>query len=258
MSNINSDSIDPSEIEKFSRIAEEWWDLNGKFKPLHKINPVRVGYISTNAVKKQASRILEPDNTAKDSAIIHPLKGLHFLDIGCGGGLLSEPMAQLGATVTAIDASEKNIQIARLHAQKSGLDIKYLCTSVEELAASGAQFDVVLNMEVIEHVADVAGFMEASCKLLKPGGVMFLATLNRTIKSFAFAIVGAEYVLGWLPRGTHNWEKFLKPSEVNAYLEKNAIRVEEITGITFSPLKDEWHTSSDIAVNYMLMAVKDK
>jgi 2-polyprenyl-6-hydroxyphenyl methylase/3-demethylubiquinone-9 3-methyltransferase len=191
-------------------------------------------------------------------------KGSYFslspsiLDIGCGGGLLSEPMAKLGAKVTAIDASEKNIKIASIHAQKSGLDINYICTSAEDMAASGKKFDVVLNMEVIEHVADVASFIEASGRMLNPGGLMFIATINRTLKSFAFAILGAEYILKWLPRGTHNWEKFLKPSEINTQLEKNGMKLKEIVGVVFNPIQSEWNLSKDIGVNYMILAVKDR
>lgn len=230
-------SIDKLEVEKFSAMAEEWWDEGGKFEPLHKFNPVRIGYINSKF-----------DN----------LKGLKLLDIGCGGGLLSEPLARLGGKVTGIDASEKNIKIASLHAQKSGLDIDYKCISAEELAASGAQFDIVLNMEVIEHVADVASFMEASCKLLKPGGKMFIATMNRTAKAFALAIVAAEYVLRWLPRGTHNFEKFLKPSEIYSYLEANNVSIEELQGVSFSPLSRKWSLSDDVSVNYIIMAEKKK
>ncbi len=274
MNKLHPASVDINEVEKFSRIADEWWDLNGKFKPLHKLNPVRVEYISKGILDLgfgigkacNPANIAEPvyNKKTKNSLPIaemgsspnpkSPIPSL--LDIGCGGGLLSEPMAKLGVEVTAIDASEKNIKIAKLHAEKSGLDINYLCTSAEELAASGVQFDVVLNMEVIEHVADVASFMQACCKLVKPGGIMVIATLNRTIKSFAFAIVGAEYILNWLPHGTHNWEKFLKPSEINTHLEKNNMRLENITGVTLNPLKNEWQFSKDIAVNYMMLAVK--
>ncbi len=229
-------SVDSAEIEKFSRLAEEWWDLNGKFKPLHKLNPVRVEYIKNKAFGQK--------------------KPLSVLDIGCGGGLLSEEMQKLGANVTGIDAGSQNIHIAALHAKKSGLDINYECTSAEELAARDAQFDIVLNMEVIEHVADVASFMDASCQLVKPGGMIFIATLNRTIKSFALAIIGAEYVLRWLPRGTHTWEKFLQPAEINSHLARNGMKLQEIQGVSFNPLKNEWHISKDIAVNYMICAVK--
>lgn len=241
MSKLQPASINPLEVEKFSKIADEWWSLDGKFKPLHRLNPVRIEYIL-----KTAKNFLHKDT----------LSGLDILDIGCGGGLLCEPMCKYGANVTGIDASAKNIQVASLHAQKSDLDIDYICTSAEELAATGVQFDIVLNMEVIEHVADVASFMEASCKLVKPGGIMIIATLNRTIKSFALAIVGAEYILGWLPRGTHNWEKFLKPSQINAHLEKNQMSLKEMKGVSLNALKNEWHISEDIAVNYMMCAVK--
>ena len=242
MSNPKAISIDTTEVEKFSRIADEWWDLNGKFKPLHKLNPVRIEYIKQVLGSRGWVMGASPELT--------------LLDIGCGGGLLAEPMAKLGAKVTGIDASEKNIKVASLHAEKSGLDINYIATSAEELAESGKQFDVVLNMEVIEHVANVVSFMEASCKLVKPGGIIIIATLNRTLKSFAFAIVGAEYVLRWLPRGTHNWDKFLKPSEINTYFEENALRLEDITGVTLNPIKNEWHTSNDIDVNYMMLATR--
>lgn len=244
-------SIDPVEVEKFSRIADEWWDLNGKFKPLHKLNPVRVEYIKENVDRFSfiANRKENKRQTTSD-------KPPTILDIGCGGGLLSEPIARLGAKVTAIDASEKNIKVASIHAQKSDLDIDYICTSAEELAATGAQFDVVLNMEVIEHVADVASFMDACCKLVRPGGIMIIATLNRTVKSLALAIVGAEYILGWLPRGTHSWEKFLQPAEINAHLERNGLTLEDISGVSLNPFKNEWHISKDIDVNYMMLARK--
>ena len=240
---VNAKSIDKDEVAKFSAMAEEWWDLNGKFKPLHKFNPVRVGYI-----KDRAASHLGVDS----------LKDVEILDIGCGGGLLSEPLARLGAKMTSIDASEKNIKIAKLHAEKSGLGINYQCTSAEELAAMGKKFDIVLNMEVVEHVADVESFLKASCELLKPGGIMFLATLNRTAKSFALAIIGAEYVLKWLPKGTHNWEKFLKPSEVERHLRVSGLGLQELQGVSYNPFKDEWRLSSDIAVNYMMVINKGK
>lgn len=276
MSKLKPASIDPVEIEKFSRIADEWWDLHGKFKPLHKLNPVRVEYIKEKVLEAsglglgkiinnnvEAGGIKEVNNyglsslSANSPAPSPQLLVPTILDIGCGGGLLCEPMKRLGADVTGIDASEKNIKVASLHAQKADLDINYICTSAEELAAGGVQFDIVLNMEVIEHVADVASFMEACCKLVKPGGIMVIATLNRTIKSFAFAIVGAEYILNWLPRGTHNWEKFLKPSEISEHLAKNNMRLVELKGVTLNPLRNEWHISNDIAVNYMICAAKN-
>jgi 2-polyprenyl-6-hydroxyphenyl methylase/3-demethylubiquinone-9 3-methyltransferase len=234
-------SIDETEIAKFSAMADEWWDLEGKFKPLHKFNPVRIGFV----------RDIVQAHFGKDS-----LKGIEILDIGCGGGLLAEPMARLGAEVTAIDASEKNIKIASLHAKNVGLEIDYKCTSAEDLAATGKQFDVVLNMEVIEHVADVDSFVKASAALVKPGGLMIVATLNRTVKSYALAIVGAEYVLRWLPRGTHNWEKFLKPSEIERPLRENGMAVKKIQGVSYNPVRDSWRLSEDIAVNYMVVAGK--
>jgi 2-polyprenyl-6-hydroxyphenyl methylase/3-demethylubiquinone-9 3-methyltransferase len=234
----NSKSIDQSEIEKFTAMADEWWSATGKFKPLHKFNPVRVAYIKETITNHFGNMDVE------------------LLDIGCGGGLLSEPMSRLGAKVTAIDAGEKNIKIASLHAKNSGLDIDYQCTSVEELAASGKQFDVVLNMEVIEHVADVDSFIKASSSLVKPNGIMIVATLNRTLKSYALAIVGAEYILKWLPRGTHNWEKFLRPSEIASPLERSGMQLQKIQGVSYNPLHDSWKLSDDIAVNYMMVAVK--
>lgn len=235
-------SIDEKEIAKFTAMADEWWDENGKFKPLHKFNPVRIDYI-----KQQASEHFATNNPQK------PLEGLKILDIGCGGGLLSEPMARLGADVTAIDAAEKNITIASLHAEKMGIAIDYRHTTVEDLVKEKQQFDIVLNMEVVEHVADVEGFLTHSSQLVKPNGLMFVATLNRTAKSFAFAIVGAEYVLRWLPRGTHEWKKFLKPSEIEFVLAANAMQLKQLTGVTLNPLTMKWNTSSDIAVNYMML-----
>ncbi|PIR37669.1 MAG: bifunctional 3-demethylubiquinol 3-O-methyltransferase/2-polyprenyl-6-hydroxyphenol methylase [Alphaproteobacteria bacterium CG11_big_fil_rev_8_21_14_0_20_39_49] len=233
-----SKSIDENEIAKFSAMADEWWDLNGKFKPLHKFNPVRIEYIRDNVLS----------HFDKEG-----FKGLKFLDIGCGGGLLSEPMARLGADVTSIDASEKNIKIASLHAEQSGLKIDYQCTSAEELAKKGGKFDVVLNMEVIEHVANIGSFVQASADLLKPEGLMFIATLNRTLKSYALAIVGAEYILRWLPKGTHDWKKFLKPSEVEELASENGLKLKEIQGVSYNPLIDKWKLSDDVDVNYMML-----
>jgi 2-polyprenyl-6-hydroxyphenyl methylase/3-demethylubiquinone-9 3-methyltransferase len=238
----NAKSIDEAEVAKFSAMADEWWDTNGKFKPLHKFNPVRIGYVKDKVVEHFKHESME---------------GISVLDIGCGGGLLAEPMARLGASVTAIDASEKNIKIASLHAKNVELDIDYKCTSAEELASKGRQFDVVLNMEVIEHVADVESFLQASASLVKPGGIMIVATLNRTMKSYALAILGAEYILKWLPRGTHNWDKFLKPSEIEKPLRVNGMAVKAIQGVSYNPVRDSWKLSDDIAVNYMILAVKD-
>jgi len=243
-------SVDPSEIANFAAMADEWWDENGKFKPLHKFNPIRIGYIRDTVIAHFGLQL--------DNAIVKlkPFTGLRILDIGCGGGLLSEPMARLGGDVVAADASEKNISIASLHAEKSGLAIDYRHTTAEELADAGEQFDVILNMEVIEHVADIDGFVSACSKMLKPGGIMFIATLNRTAKSFAFAIVGAEYVLRWLPKGTHNWKKFLKPSEVARLVRENGLIVHDMSGASYNPIEDRWRLSRDFSVNYMLAATK--
>lgn len=249
---VKAKSVDPAEIANFAAMADEWWDENGKFKPLHKFNPIRIGYIRDT--------VIDHFRLQTDDAIVKlkPFQGLRILDIGCGGGLLSEPMARLGADVVAADASEKNIQIAKIHAEKSGLQIDYRHTTAEDLADAGEQFDVILNMEVIEHVADIEGFIEACSTMLKPGGIMFIATLNRTAKSFAFAIVGAEYVLRWLPKGTHSWKKFLKPSEVARLVRNNTLSVRDISGATYNPFEDRWHLSMDLSVNYMIAAVKSE
>jgi 2-polyprenyl-6-hydroxyphenyl methylase/3-demethylubiquinone-9 3-methyltransferase len=237
-------TIDPSEVEKFSAMAEQWWDPNGKFKPLHQLNPTRIAYIR--------DRVQQHFNSDQSQ----PLQGLKLLDIGCGGGLLSEPMTRLGASVTAIDASEKNIQIASVHAQQMDLAIDYQTTTVEELAATGAQYDVVLNMEVVEHVADVETFIESSCQLVKPGGLLFFATLNRTVKSYMFAIVGAEYVMRWLPRGTHQWNKFLRPSEINKHVSGHTLQLEDVTGMNYNPLNSSWSLGGDTSVNYLMLFSK--
>ena len=233
-------SIDPEEIAKFSAMADEWWDPEGKFKPLHQFNPMRLHYIHTACIAGH-----KPEN-------------LNILDIGCGGGLLSEPLAALGCKVTGIDASEKNIRIASLHAEKEDVKVEYQCISAEELAASDQQFDIVLNMEILEHIADVDSFLKASAALVKPGGTMLLATLNRTVKSYALAILGAEYILRWLPRGTHNWKKFLRPSEIEIHLRQQGMQLEEMKGVTYNPLNGAWSLSDDIDVNYMMLAKKDK
>jgi len=237
-------SIDPQEVEKFSAMAEAWWDPEGNFKPLHKFNPVRLEFLR--------DRLAAMNGT--DPLGDQPLKGLKILDIGCGGGLLCEPLTRLGAKMTGVDASEKNIKIASLHAQEMGLEIDYRHASAEELAAAGEAFDAVLNMEVVEHVADVESFLSSCAKLVKPGGVMVLATLNRTAKSYALAIVGAEYILRWLPRGTHDWRKFLKPSEVAGVLRGADMEVREVTGVAYNPLNDSWRLAPrDTDVNYMMV-----
>lgn len=245
-------SVDPTEISNFAAMADEWWDENGKFKPLHKFNPLRIGYIRDQVV----AHFLDLDADAP--LPLKPLKGLRLLDIGCGGGLLSEPMARLGAEVVAADASSTNINVASLHAEKAGLKIDYRHTTAEEMAASGEQFDIILNMEVIEHVADLDGFTAACCQMLKPGGLMFVATLNRTLKSYALAIVGAEYILRWLPRGTHNWKKFLRPSEVVGLLRQNGLQIEKMAGASYNPLDSTWSLSRDLSVNYMLCAIRPR
>jgi 2-polyprenyl-6-hydroxyphenyl methylase/3-demethylubiquinone-9 3-methyltransferase len=239
-------TVDPAEIERFSRIAEEWWDPAGKFAPLHRLNPVRLGYI-----RDRAARHWQRD------ALSAPLNGLSALDIGCGGGLLSEPLARLGAEVTGIDAAERNIATARLHAAGQELAIDYRDTTAETLAESGAQFDIVLALEIVEHVADVDLFLRSCGRLAKPGGLVFLSTLNRTAKAWALAIAGAEYVLRWLPRGTHDWRKFLKPSEVVRGLRGGGVEAQEIVGVVYSPLSRAWSLNkNDLDVNYMLYGSK--
>ena len=232
-------TINKKEIEKFSKIAEEWWDPGGKFKPLHKFNPIRISYIKDNIIKT-----LNLKNKEK------PLEKISILDVGCGGGLLSEPMKKLGAEVVGIDASEKNIQIAKLHAKKNNLEIDYLCTSPENFTKK-MKFDVVLNMEIVEHVEDIDFFLKSSAKLLKKGGIMFVATLNKTLKSYLFAIIGAEYILRWLPIGTHEWEKFVKPKDLIKTLEKYDLRLDCIDGMKLDLIKDQWNISSDQSVNYI-------
>ena len=238
-------SINSKEIEKFSKIAKEWWDPNGKFKPLHKFNPIRISYIKENIIET-----FKLDNRKK------PLKDIKILDIGCGGGLLSEPMCRLGATVTAIDASEKNINVAKLHSKKNNLKINYICTSPERLSDNN-KFDVILNMEIIEHVEDVNFFLKSCSKLLKKDGIMFVATLNKTLKSYIFAIVGAEYVLRWLPIGTHEWEKFIKPDELILMQKKNDLKIDRIDGMKYNLLTDKWRVSSDKSVNYIAKFIKN-
>lgn len=242
-------TVDEAETAKFAAMAEEWWDPEGKFAPLHKFNPVRLGFLR--------DRIC--DRFGRDPLANRPLEGLTLADVGCGGGLLSEPMARLGATVTGIDAGEKNIRIAAAHAEEVGVEINYRCDTVEAMAAHGETYDVVLNMEVVEHVADVDLFLESSAALVKPGGLMFLATLNRTLKAWGLAIVGAEYVMGWLPRGTHDWNKFVRPSELAAPLRRAGLEMTEITGVAYNPLKDKWSLAPrDLDVNYMVMAERNE
>ena len=237
-------TINKKEIEKFSKIAEEWWNPNGKFKPLHKFNPIRIKYIRDNIIKKfQLNR--------KDE----PLKNIDILDIGCGGGLLSEPMSRLGANVIGIDASKKNINVAKFHAKKNKIKINYICASPENLKIK-KKFDVILNMEIVEHVEDINFFVKKSSEFLKKDGLMFIATLNKTIKSYVFAIVGAEYILKWLPIGTHDWEKFVKPEKLQEIAEKNYLRMEKLDGMKFDLLSDKWSLDSDNSVNYITQFTK--
>lgn len=244
-------TVDDAEIARFSAIADEWWDVRGKFAPLHKLNPVRIEYL-----RNQVIRHFYGVGTA-DGESATPFNNLSLVDIGCGGGLIAEPMARLGATVTAIDASETNINVAALHAQQSGLTINYQATTAEALAASGAQFDVVLALEIIEHVSDIDLFYDALAALVKPGGILILSTLNRTAKSYAMGIVGAEYILRWLPRGTHTWSKFIRPSEMARALGTRKFTVTDTSGLTFNPLNWTFRLEpKDLDVNYLMVAKK--
>jgi 2-polyprenyl-6-hydroxyphenyl methylase/3-demethylubiquinone-9 3-methyltransferase len=227
-------------------MADAWWDPNGKFRPLHRLNPVRIAYIR--------DRVTE--HFGRDPHAPRPLERLRLLDVGCGGGLLSEPMARLGGSVTGIDAGEKTIRVAEVHARRLDLDIDYRCALPEDLVLQGRSFDVVLNMEVVEHVADLDAFLEASARLLDPGGAMVVATLNRTLKSLALAKIGAEYVLRWLPVGTHDWRKFVRPSELTAGLGRHGVDVLDLKGIAFNPLTDRWSLTRDVDVNYMVFGAK--
>ena len=236
---MKNNTLDKKEIEKFSKIAEEWWNPTGKFKPLHKFNPIRIKYIK--------------DNLINDFNLINkkkPLDGLKILDIGCGGGLLSEPMARLGAKVTGIDPVKRNIEIAKHHLKRSKLDIKYFNFSPEKFKSNN-KYDVILNMEIVEHVENVDFFIKQSAKFLKKSGIMFIATLNQTLKSFLFAIVGAEYILKWLPIGSHDWQKFIKPAELIAICKKNSLNLKSLDGISFNPIIDKWNISVDKSVNYI-------
>lgn len=238
-------TVDPADVARFSAIAAEWWDPTGKFRPLHRLNPLRLTYIRDTVCRRLGRDPLAPA----------PLKGVRVVDIGCGGGLLAEPIARMGATVVGVDASEKNVKTAATHAAETGTAVDYRATTAEALAASGERFDVVLAMEVIEHVADVDLFVKSCAALLAPGGVLFLATLNRTPKSFALAIVGAEYILRWMPRGTHNWRQFLRPSEMAAAVRAYGLGIKDLTGVTYSPLSDEFRLNPrDLDVNYMTWA----
>ena len=240
-------TIDPAEISKFEAMAAEWWDPNGKFKPLHMLNPCRLDYI-TSQIAAEFDR---------DLGGAAPFEGLRILDIGCGGGLLSEPMARLGADVVGADAAERNIPVAQVHADQSGLEIDYRHTTAEAMAAAGEQFDVVLNMEVVEHVSDPQAYLTACQQLLKPGGLHICSTINRNAKSFAMAIVGAEYVMRWLPKGTHEWNKFITPDELYGLIEKAGLSPVDRKGFVFNPISWQWSLSAkDLSVNYVTASVK--
>ena len=238
-------SLDPAEVEKFSKLAAEWWNPKGKFGVLHVFNPVRLQYIKEQACARFARDPLER----------RPFTGLQFLDIGCGGGLLTEPMARLGAEIVGVDPAEKNIHTARVHANEQELAIDYRVGTAEDLAGNET-FDVILAMEVIEHVADPRAFVRTCASMLKPEGLLFAATINRTLKSFGLAIIGAEYVLGWLPKGTHQWEKFITPEELKGWLGESGVTVKDGSGVTYTPFKKEWRKSRDMGVNYMVVGQK--
>jgi 2-polyprenyl-6-hydroxyphenyl methylase/3-demethylubiquinone-9 3-methyltransferase len=246
MSEAARTTIDQAEVDRFTAMAAEWWDPAGKFKPLHKFNPVRIRYIRDKA----AAHFGREANTHK------PLEGLRVLDIGCGGGLLSEPMARMGATVIGADASERNIGIATTHAAQSGVNVDYRAVTAEQLAAEGETFDIILNMEVVEHVADVDFFITTCASMVKPGGMMFVATINRTMKAMALAIIGAERVLRWLPKGTHQYEKLVRPEELEKPLTASGMQIDERTGVFFNPLMNQWNLSKDMDVNYMMLATR--
>ena len=241
---MKTNTINKKEIEKFSKIAEEWWNPQGKFKPLHKFNPIRISYIKESVIKNFKLKIKNK-----------PLENVKILDIGCGGGLLSEPMTKLGADVVGIDASKNNIKIAELHAKKNNLKIKYYCTSPEKFKTE-TKFDVILNMEIIEHVNDVDFYLRSCSRLLRKNGIMFVATLNKTLKSYLFAIVGAEYILRWLPIGTHDWEKFIKPNDLISMLKKYKLEINKLDGVKFDIIKNDWNLSSDKSINYIAEFIK--
>jgi len=238
--------VDADQVARFAAMAEEWWDPRGKFRPLHRLNPTRVAFVRDRAAA----------HFGRDATADLPLDGLRLIDIGCGGGLLAEPLARLGASVVGLDAGEDSIGIARSHAGQSGLAIDYRCQSIEDVAASDERFDIVLNMEVVEHVADLDTFLGASAAVLATDGMMIVATLNRTLKAYALAIVGAEYVLRWLPRGTHDWSRFVRPAELAATLRRHGVAIAELTGVVYNPLSDSWALSRDLSVNYMALATR--
>jgi 2-polyprenyl-6-hydroxyphenyl methylase/3-demethylubiquinone-9 3-methyltransferase len=241
-----SSTIDPQEVARFERLAETWWDPRGPMRVLHRFNPIRLAFIRDEACRR----------FGRDPRTARSLEGLAVLDVGCGGGVLSEPLARLGARVTGLDPAAANLAVARLHAEQGGIPVDYRGETIEDVAASGERFDIVLAMEVVEHVADVHAFVAACATAVKPGGFLAMATLNRTLRSFALAIVGAEYVLGWLPRGTHEWDRFVTPEELSEAIRRAGLDVFDLQGVTFHPLRDVWSLSRDTSVNYMLLAAR--
>ena len=239
-------TVDPAEVARFEAIARTWWDPKGPMRTLHKFNPVRLSFIRDEAAR----------HFGRDPLQEGCLVGLSLIDVGCGGGVLSEPLARMGATVTGLDPAPTNIEVARLHAERSGVEVDYRGQRIEDVVAAGERFDIVIAMEVVEHVADMDAFVAACCKAVKPGGLLFMATINRTMRSYALAIVGAEYILGWLPRGTHQWDKFVTPSELEGAIADGGLSVVETTGVVYNPLADKWSISRDTGVNYMVFAAR--
>jgi 2-polyprenyl-6-hydroxyphenyl methylase / 3-demethylubiquinone-9 3-methyltransferase len=243
-----SSSIDPQEVARFDRLAESWWDPKGPMRALHRFNPVRLQFVRDAACRQ----------FGRDPRSARSLEGVAVLDVGCGGGLLSEPLARLGAKVTGLDPAATNIAVARLHAERSGVPVQYRTDTVEAVVGGGERFDIVLAMEVVEHVPDVRAFVAACAAAVRPGGLLVMATINRTLRAFALAIVGAEYVLRWLPRGTHQWERFVTPDELTDAIASAGLSVTELTGVVYNPLRDQWALSRDTAVNYMALATHDR